>query len=234
MPTAFAISHVAFEDLGSLEPVLREAGYSVSMVDASTADLGDSALLKSDLLVVLGGPIGVYEHEAYPFLAGELKLIHSRLAEKRATIGICLGAQLLASACGAAVYPGKRGKEIGWLPIQAGADAGLYPEFMTLLNSNQRVLHWHGDTFDLPANARHLAATDLYPNQAFAFERYALGLQFHLEITASSLERWYVGHTCELGGAKISVSQLRQESLLYAPKLEPAAKQFWREWLSRL
>jgi len=234
MPKVIAITHVNFENLGTLEAELTRAGYEIETVDACTSDLRALAAAKPELLVVLGGPIGVYENQAYPFVSTEIDLIRSRLAEKRPTIGICLGAQMMAAAAGASVHPGTQGKEIGWAPLHAGPDAALYPEFAALLAPGLRVLHWHGDTFDLPASSRHLAATKAYPSQAFAIERHALGLQFHIEVIARGLERWYVGHACELGNAKINVEQLRKDGETFASTLEAAAHKFWKEWLSRL
>src|SRR5262249_22812879 len=149
-------------------------------------------------------------------------------------IGICLGAQLIAAAAGASVYPGCAGKEIGWGPIQAGRDVALLPEFAALLSPEVQVLHWHGDTFDLPAGSHHLAATAAYANQAFVVGNHTLGLQFHVEVTVWALERWYVGHACELASAGIEVGRLRQESKTFAPALESAAQDLWRGWLSRL
>ncbi|MFZ0272016.1 MAG: glutamine amidotransferase [Acidobacteriaceae bacterium] len=230
---ATVITHVDFEDLGSLEPELVRAGYSVMTVNACNSDLKSPLLRDNDLLIVLGGPIGVYERESYPFLEAELDLIRMRLSRKQRTLGICLGAQLIAAAAGAAVYPGAQGSEIGWKTIHAGRDAALYSEFSELLAPGLRLLHWHGDTFDMPRGAHHLAATDVYPNQAFAIERHALALQFHPEVIFRGLERWYVGHACELGKANISVRQLRRESEIYAPALEIAARRFLRQWLAR-
>jgi GMP synthase (glutamine-hydrolysing) len=92
-------------------------------------------------------------------------------------------------------------------------------------------LHWHGDTFDLPAGAQHLAKSDLYPNQAFAIENFALGLQFHPEVTAAGMERWYVGHACELSAAGLAVTKLRSDTKQYAAALQQAAKIFWNRWL---
>lgn len=232
MRKALALVHLAFEDLGSLGTELTEAGYAIEVVDVSTADLHAIDSLAPDLLVILGGPIGVYEQGAYPFLPAEIDLIRLRLAAKLPTIGICLGAQLMAAAAGAAVYPGTRGKEIGWAPIHAAADTSLHPFFSELLSPDLHVLHWHGDTFDLPAGAHHLASTTLYANQAFAIGEHALGLQFHPEVTEQNLERWYVGHACELAHAQISVEQLRRDSSLFAPKLEAAAQRFWQRWLN--
>lgn len=233
MQKAIAITHVEFEDLGSLEKALERANYAVELVNACEADL--LAMGRDpDLLIVLGGPVGVYEDEAYPFLKTEVDLLRLRLAERRPTLGICLGAQLIAAAAGASVHPGSQGAEIGWGTIDPGRDAALHPEFAPLLADGLHVLHWHGDTFDLPAGSHHLAGTRAYPNQAFAIGRHALGLQFHPEVTASGLERWYIGHACELRNAGISVPQLRRQSESLAPALEVAAQHFWNAWLSRL
>lgn len=231
MPSAVAVTHVPFEDLGSLGGVLAQRSFAVQMLDACTADRHTFDALNPDLLVVLGGPIGAYESDVYPFLAGEMALIRRRLEAQRPTLGICLGAQLMAAALGAAVYPGRNGKEIGWSAISGGSDAASCPAIAALFAPGLQVLHWHGDTFDLPAGAAHLAASAQYPNQAFAVGRHALALQFHPEVSAAALERWYVGHASELGAARISIPQLRADSAQHAPGLQEAARLLWRRWL---
>jgi len=233
MPKALTITHVPFEDLGTLGLELERAGAHIEFRDASTADLQHVNPLDPSLLIVLGGPIGAYELESYPFIRDEIDLLRARLAAKRPTLGICLGAQLIAAVAGARVYPGAHGKELGWAPVAAGPDAALYPAFSRLLANAPLFLHWHGDTFDLPKGARHLGQTSQYPHQAFALENYALGLQFHPEVTADGLERWYVGHACELAGAKIDVAELRRRGRRWAPKLECAALKFWRAWVAQ-
>jgi GMP synthase-like glutamine amidotransferase len=137
--------------------------------------------LMPDLLVCLGGPIGAYEEAAYPFLRDELALIERRLAAARPTLGICLGAQLMARALGARIYPAPA-KEIGWGEVRL-SEAGQKGPLRHF--AGVPVLHWHGDTFDLPKGAELLASTVLCANQAFAFGRYALAFQFHPETTAT-------------------------------------------------
>jgi GMP synthase (glutamine-hydrolysing) len=143
--TAAVIRHVAFEDLGIFREVLAARGYAVRYLEAGVDDLA-GPLASADLAVVLGGPIGVYETERYPFLVTELRALERRLAAGRPTLGICLGAQLIAAALGARVYPGGK-KEIGWAPVALTA-AGRASPLAAL--EGRPVLHWHGDTFDLP------------------------------------------------------------------------------------
>jgi len=232
--TALAITHVAFEDLGSLGVELAQAGFNIQVIDACTTNLRAIDALDHDLVVVLGGPVSVYEHDTYPFIEVEIQLLRSRLAAKRPTLGICLGAQLMAAALGARVYPGTHGKELGWAPIYTGSDCSVPSWFKALLNPKLRVLHWHGDTFDLPAGTARLAGTTHYANQAFVVGNYALGLQFHPEVTVQGLERWYVGHASELAQAGVCVRRLREESRTFGPELETVARQVWRQWLDHL
>jgi GMP synthase (glutamine-hydrolysing) len=227
---ALALTHVPFEDLGSLHGVLRSRGYDVQYAAATDTDFPAREIAGCDLLVVLGGPIGVYETQDYPFLSPEISAIASRLQAQRPTLGICLGAQLLATALGARVYPGGRGSEIGWSVLEAGD--GQTPEwFAPLLEPGLEVLHWHGDTFDLPAGTQRLAGSQLYPNQAFALGKFALGLQFHAEVEVEGLERWYVGHTGELRAKKIDIQALRAAGKRNAHRLEAASLQTWNGWL---
>jgi GMP synthase (glutamine-hydrolysing) len=229
---ALVFSHLPFEDLGSLEPVLAQRGFSIRTVDVATAQFPLHETQTCDLLVVMGGPIGVYDSADYPFLTAEIDCLRQRLAANKPTLGICLGAQLIAAALGARVYPGAHGSEIGWFPIRAAGPESTPDWFLPLLAKDLRVLHWHGDTFDLPAGARHLASSDKYVNQAFAVGKTALALQFHPEVNALGLERWYIGHTCELHQKGIRVPDLRAATQTYAPQLLEAASRFWNLWLN--
>ena len=228
-----ALRHVAFEDLGLLAPLLRSRGWDITLLDVPSADLTDAKVVASieqaDLLVVLGGPIGVGDAEAYPFLTPELRLIERRLTQDRPLLGICLGSQLMASALGSRVYPGGT-KEIGWGQLQL-TDAGMASCLAPLADPDAMVLHWHGDTFDLPDGATRLASSPLYENQAFAHGRNTLALQFHIEADPARLEEWYVGHTSELGAAGISVKALRAATAQVASRVGVQAERIFDRWL---
>jgi len=230
--TALAIRHVPFEDLGSFVPVLREHGFLVAYRDAGVDDLGQRDLHDTDLLIVLGGPIGAYEAKAYPFLKSEIALVERRLKAGRPVLGLCLGAQLMAKALGARVFKGRR-KELGWSPLeltQAGRDSALGK-----LGVRTPVLHWHGDTFDLPRGAALLASTRLYANQAFSWQRHGLALQCHIEVTAAGLERWFIGHAVEIAGTRgIDVATLRRQTRRLAPRLEARGPEVLSAWLDSL
>lgn len=227
--TAVAIRHVAFEDLGLLSAILDRAGWSVSYCDASVNDLAHRSIADADLLVVLGGPIGAYDGVAYPFLEAETRVLERRLGRDRPTLGICLGSQLMARALGARVFPGAV-KEIGWGPIELTTEGKT--SCLATLGAGGPVLHWHGDTFNLPDNAVRLASTANYENQAFAYGRCGLGLQFHLEADPNWLEEWYVGHAVELAAAKVSVPALRRDTAKVAEGLRQQAETVFGRWLA--
>ena len=228
MKTLLAIRHVPFEDLGSFAPLLAQSGYAIRYVDAPTADFSRLQQIPHDLLVVLGGPIGVNDDRDYPFLKDELGFIEARLKRELPTLGICLGSQFIAKALGARVYR-NGGVELGWKPLQL-SEAGQASPLQHLLGP---VFHWHGEVFELPAGATHLAATDCAAHQAFSRGK-TLGLQFHPEVTAKGLEQWYVANTGELKEQGIPPDELRQESRRLAPALEQQGGAFLVDWLSTL
>lgn len=228
--TALAVRHVAFEDLGSMVGPLERAGYSIDYWDTSDSDLTAIDPLVADLMVVLGGPIGVYDDALYPIVATEIEILKRRLAADMPTIGICLGAQLMAHALGSRVYPGPQ-KEIGWSSLTLTSEGRAGPIGHL---EDQAVLHWHGDTFDLPAGCDLLASTDLCRNQAFSRGPRILGLQFHAEVRASKFEHWLMGHACELSTATLDPRTLRADARREARKLEEAAERLFEDWLSGL
>ncbi|MFC7299531.1 glutamine amidotransferase [Herminiimonas aquatilis] len=174
--------------------------------------------------------MGVYDGASYPFITHELQILKSRMAADMPTMGICLGAQLMAHALGSRVYPGPA-KEIGWSSLKL-SDAGNNTPLRHL--EGHAVLHWHGDTFDLPEHCDLLASTEIYRNQAFARGTKILGLQFHPEVVATKFESWLIGHACELAAAKISPQILRAETLMHGKGLAQAADLLFAEWLSKI
>ena len=230
---AVIIRHVAFEDLGSFaEPLVRH-GYGIEYVEAGLDDLDRPGVDDADLLVVLGGPISAIDDRQYPFLVDEVRLLERRLSADRPTLGICLGAQLMARALGSRVYGAGAG-EIGWGPLSL-TEAGGASALRHLAPDKTSVLHWHGDTFDRPGGAEHLASTAVCENQAFAWGEHGLALQFHVEVTAGGLERWFIGHTLEIETTPgISVAELRASTARAAPVLERQGGAFFRQWLAEL
>lgn len=226
---ACVVRHLAFEDLGTFEPLLAAQGFDVTIMDAGVDELFEP-MVQSDLVIVLGGPIGVYEQAKYPFLMDELRALETRLAKRLPTLGICLGAQLMAAALGASVHPGGQ-KELGWGPISLTA-AGVDSCLRAL--EAQPVLHWHGDTFDIPRGAERLASTGLYENQAFSLGPNVLALQFHPELDADRFEQWLIGHTVELGAASVDIPAFRALVKQGGQSLRSASNRALAHWLEQL
>lgn len=227
MTRCLAICHVAFEDAGLLAPILTARGIDLNYVEAGVDPLGTEKLLQPDLLVVLGGPIGVYETGAYPFLVEEIASLRARLDAGRPTLGICLGAQLIAAALGARVAAGPA-KEIGYAPLTL-TDEGQRSVLSPL--EGVHVLHWHGDNLELPPGAECLASTKPCPNQAFVIGKHVLGLQFHIETPPQALERWLIGHACELAQAGIDPGALRAQAAQHGASTAAAGRRVLEKWL---
>jgi GMP synthase (glutamine-hydrolysing) len=225
--TCLAVRHVAFEDLGLLSPLISARGYDIRYHDAGIERFEAATLIAPDLVVVLGGPIGVYECGAYPFVTDEIAAVAARLRANKPILGICLGAQMMAAALGARVAPGPV-KEIGYAPLTLSA-AGR-SSVLALLGPSP-VLHWHGDNCDLPAGCEHLASTAHCPVQAFSRTPTQLALQFHLETDPTRLEAWLVGHTVELGKAGIDPRRLRDEARKLGPALREVGSKVLSAWL---
>jgi GMP synthase (glutamine-hydrolysing) len=224
-----AVRHVAFEDLGLLGPLVAACGYGVRYHDAGIQPFDAETLLAPDLLIVLGGPIGVYERDSYPFIADEVAAIAVRLEADKPMLGICLGAQMMAAALGARVAPGPV-KEIGWAPLTLTADG--QKSVLAPLGATP-VLHWHGDNCELPTGCTRLASTPHCPVQAFACTPSQLALQFHLETEPASFESWLVGHTVELGKAGIDPRQLRTQARTVGPATRELGQKVLAAWLDK-
>ncbi len=232
MKRAVAVRHVAFEDLGLLSGVLQAGAYSPAYADAGVDTLGDIRLDQDDVLVVLGGPISAFDDERYPFLVDELRLIEQCLRRRVPVLGICLGAQLVARALGVSVYPGIV-KEIGFASVQLTVE-GRSSCLGHLEQAMSPVLHWHGDTFDLPVGAVRLAVTSATPNQAFSMGKRVLALQFHIEVDPAQFERWLVGHTGELTAEHIDVPTLRADAGRHAAAIASSGRTILQAWLDGL
>jgi len=186
---AIVLQHTPTEGPERVGALAVERGWTLDVRHLYRGDSLPPDLDPGDILIVMGGPMGVGDlaSERYPFLAPEIAFLRRMVQRERPVLGICLGAQLLASAAGAQVYPARR-REVGWAPVRfldvahESVLRGIRPEEM--------LLHWHGDTFDLPIGSVHLAATDICPHQAFHIAERAFALQFHCELPAETIALW--------------------------------------------
>lgn len=228
MKRCVAIRHLPFESLDAWEAPLRER-FELLYRDAPQEGVLQD--LDPDLLVVLGAPLGANDGVDYPFLDDTISLLRERLANNKPTLGICLGAQLMARALGADVQAGDM-PEIGWGKLDLAPDGMLSP--LRHLDGVP-VFHWHSDIFALPERARLLAGTPACAHQAFDLGSNILGLQFHPEVTAKNLETWYVGHHRNLQSPETpGVRVLREESQRHETALREAANACLVQWLDEL
>lgn len=180
------LQHVPFEGMGSIEGWVRRGGHTLSATRLYL-DAPLPAVETLDLLVVMGGSMNIYEEANYPWLTEEKRFIEQAIATGRRVLGVCLGAQLLADVLGAKVYA-NMDKEIGWFPVettQTASENGLFATFPRRIEA----FHWHGDTFDIPSGAVHIARSAGCAHQAFVYDERVAGVQFHLETTQASAQQ---------------------------------------------
>jgi GMP synthase-like glutamine amidotransferase len=177
--------HVPFEGLGTIQLWAESYGHSLTFTRLYLNDKFPQ-IQDFDWIIVLGGPMGVYDEDKFPWLITEKEFISKAIQEKKNVIGICLGAQLIASALGAKVYPNTQ-KEIGWFPVKL-TPSGTSSSFFKNIPQQFNAFHWHGDTFELPEGSCWLAESDACKIQAFSFSNHVLGLQFHLEVEQKNIE----------------------------------------------
>ena len=231
MSKVLVIQHIACEGLGTFDLPLTKKGLTPSIVAPYKGDSLPENPEKFKAIIILGGPIGVYEQEKYSYLKDEIALFRRALDLKVPLLGICLGAQLLAAAAGATVYKGKK-KEIGWYEIRLTKEGLKDPAFNSL-PEKIAVFQWHGDTFDLPEGSRRLARSELFRNQAFCLGDNAYGLQFHLEVTEEMIRDWLSKYKQEIKSLKNSIApdKIISETREKAESLANYAKIFLQNFL---
>ena len=223
------IRHIGVEGLGTIQNVLADRGIPYIYIDTWKDRIPrDTADYRA--LIILGGPISVYEQDTYPFIEKELSLIRKARDAKLPVIGICLGSQMIAQALGGRVYKGGT-KEIGWYDIHFTAQASHDPLFSSVEAvkshpATMKVFQWHGDTFDLPGDAVVLAGSKLYANQAFRIDTL-YGLQFHIEIREADIKVWIDEYKAELDTLKtsIDISMILEDVKKYSGLLNKTSKQ---------
>lgn len=201
MGRILVLQHHPVETLGSIADALAGARLEFEYVRTFAGESVPRDIDSADGLVVMGGPMSVYETDRYPFIRDEIALIRKALDAGRPVLGVCLGSQLLAASLGARVTRGEA-KEIGWYPVRLAAEAGEDP-LMRGLPEAFTAFHWHGDVFELPRGAVALASSDLTAVQAFRYGAKAWGLLFHMEVTDESVHamvREFTDEVTESGG----------------------------------
>lgn len=228
MSRLLVFQHVPHEGLGTIADSLATAGLGYRTLMTAQGRPSFPPVRSLSGLIVMGGPMGVYEADRYPFLMRERDYIRKVIDAKKPVLGICLGAQLVARALGARVYP-NREKEIGWYRVRL-TPAGQKDPLMKGGPVSPWVFQWHGDTFDLPRGARLLASSALCKNQAFRFGSNVYGLQYHLEVDKAMVLEWLSqpGAKKELSALGLGVhSKIKAEGARRFPTLRPVAHRFF-------
>jgi len=214
MPKLLVFQHVAYEILGTLNPQLKDAGFRIRYVNFGREPHARPCLDGYQGVVVLGGPMNMDEVDANPHLATEVAVVREAIGRDMPVLGICLGAQIIATALGGGVGRAPE-KEIGWYPVSP-TDEGRRDRLVGAFADTEQIFQWHGDTFDIPKGAVHLASSPGCPNQAFRYGENVYGLQFHLEVDEALIERWLnvPHHRAEIAslGGRIEPETVRLET----------------------
>jgi GMP synthase (glutamine-hydrolysing) len=223
------VQHLSFEGLGVIKDVLLDLNYIIFFKKAGIDLITHDEIIEADLLILLGSPISVNDTTNYPWLNILANLVEKRLSSNRAILGICFGAQLIALIMGARVYDNK--KEIGWGLLNLTSE-GMKSCLYEL--KNKYVLHWHGQTFDMPADAELLASSESTKNQAFSIGQNILGLQFHCEISGKEIESWLIGHNYELISSRMNISKIRENSEVIGFETWHSSKKMFTKWIDNI
>ncbi|HEU4346007.1 MAG TPA: gamma-glutamyl-gamma-aminobutyrate hydrolase family protein [Candidatus Binatia bacterium] len=225
--------HVPHEILGTLDPLLKRAGFRIRYVNFGRHPDADPTLNGYHGMVVLGGPMSVNDADQRPHLSTEMKLIEQAMKRELPVLGICLGAQLIAKTLGAQVYRNEE-PEIGWYDVTPTA-AGQQDRLLVEFRATERIFQWHGDTFDIPRSAVHLAFSFLCPNQAFRYGASVYGLQFHLEVDEPMIRRWLrvTENQREIAGlrGKIDPARIQTETPGYIQRLRELSDRVFGEFI---
>jgi len=232
MKHLLVFQHDPLEDLGIFAQVLEKHDLGFCPIRFYEGGMPTEPWEDVAALVILGGPMSVHDEERYPFLKVEKAIIRTAIKEGIPTLGICLGAQLIAAATGADVYQGNI-KEIGWFPVSVTPDGQIDP-LLGYLPAKPTVFQWHGDSFDLPKGAQRLASSLYYHNQAFRIGKHIYGLQFHLEVTPAMIERWMDFYWKQLAQIPyISPDKIEADTNSYAQTLKYYGERFFSEFIQR-
>ncbi|RYD98554.1 MAG: glutamine amidotransferase [Sphingomonadales bacterium] len=230
MKSALIVRHTPYEGIAGFRAPVEAAGYELTRIDISDPAFPHIDFDEPDLLLVMGGPMGVYETEAHPWIAGELTRLSRRIMLDRPTIGVCLGSQMIAAAMGAKVYAGPV-KEVGFAPVAVNA-AGLGSPLRHI--ENVPILHWHGDSFDLPPGVELLASTGHYAHQAFRRGNNLLALQCHPEMGEDPRIDIWLEDVAYVEQAGLTVAELRVQHDAFGPAAVTAGQKLIADWLDRL
>jgi GMP synthase (glutamine-hydrolysing) len=226
MKRALIVRHTPFEGAAGFRLPIEQAGYEFTRIDVFDPGFATLDWLAPDLLVVMGGPMGVYERAAHPWIDGELAGLAARLSQGLPTIGICLGSQMIAAAMGANVYPGPV-REVGFAPVSILAPASPLRHV-----TGVPVLHWHGDTFDLPEGVERLAESEAYPNQAFRIDNWLLALQFHPEMGEDPRIEHWLEDIDYIASAGTDAATVRADHAQLGSAAVAAGRALLGEWLA--
>ena len=227
--TGLIIRHVPHEGIAGYRAPIEAAGYALDRIDVDDPGFGAVDLSEPDLLIMMGGPMGVYENELYPWIACQTRRLARRLEAGRPTLGVCFGAQMMAAAMGARVYAGPA-KEVGFFPLAAVDQASPLRHLQGVA-----VLHWHGDTFDLPGDVELLASTAAYPHQAFRRGPNILALQFHAEMGLDPrFDAWVEQWPEAIAEVGSSPTAMRDAHAAHGPAAVDAGRRMVAEWLAGL